>query len=175
MAAYHPALLKPLASQKTVIFSFVFAFLYLLIQIYTLNYRLVSQTLSGVFPSTYKLQVLWDLIQGYFVMFPPLEVLFNVITAILVGFNLMLIIVLAQTAKKTGSMKLTVGGTSILTLAGAGCPTCGVTVLSFLGPSSSFAGILLHSMVIQAVVVIILLASVLHSLKRLQASKVCKR
>lgn len=175
MAKTRPALLQILTGRIIFSFSLVIAALYLLIQIYALNYRLVGQTLSGTFPFSYKFHVLTNLIQGYFVMFPPLEVFINLVTAVLVGFNLMLIIALAQKMKNSGNMKLTVGGTGLLTLAGAGCPTCGVTVLSFLGPSSSFVGVIMHSLVIQTAIVIILVLSVLHSLKRLQASSYCKR
>lgn len=173
--ATHPTLLRPLTNRMILGLSLGIAVLYLLIQIYALNYRLINQTLEGIFPLAYKFQVFMTLIQGYFIMFPVGEVIVNLITAVLVGLNLILIIALAQKTKKTGNMKLTVGGTGILTLAGAGCPTCGITVLSFLGPGSSLAGVIIHSLVIQTAIVIILVLSVLHTLKRLQTSTYCKR
>ncbi len=107
-------------------------------------------------------------------MFPLQETLFTISTALLVGINLVLIISLTQQTKNSGGMRVSLGGTSIVALVSSGCPSCGITALSLLGPSSSFVGIFLHSLVIQVAVVVILVISVLHSLKLLRTGQACK-
>jgi len=147
---------------------------YLLIQIYLFNPSLFSQTILGDFPVSYKIKLSFDLIIGYFMMFPLPEIFFTLLAAILVGLNLALMIVLMQRVRNSGAAKLSVGGVGIVALMSTGCPGCGLTLLSILGPSSGAIALTLHNPLIQLFIISTLVFSSLYNLKRIETNKMCK-
>ncbi|HVZ58320.1 MAG TPA: hypothetical protein VG935_01015 [Patescibacteria group bacterium] len=173
MATSKPTFFSPLKDQKVIAIAAFLTIIYILIQVYGFNYRFITETLSGTFPFLYKAQVLGGLITGYFVMFPLLTTIFNLLAAILVGINLTLLIALTQKGRHTGEMKMTLGGSSLLAVVSAGCPSCGITLLSFLGPSSSVISFFLASPIVLLGILIILLASIIYNLYLLQKSLSC--
>lgn len=70
-------------------------------------------------------------------------------------------------------MKFSLGGVGVAALVSTGCPGCGLTLLSLLGPSTSVLAITLHSPLIQAAILAVLIFSVLYSLKRIEGSFAC--
>jgi len=162
-----------LKSRNVLLVTLFLGGIYLLIQIYFFNQSLISQTLLGDFPLTYKFHLSFDLLTGYFAMFPISQVFFTVAVAILVGLNLTLMIILMQRMKDAGNMKFSVGGVGIAALVSSGCPGCGLTVLSLLGPSTGILAITLHSPLFQSAIVATLILSILYSLKRIERSLHC--
>lgn len=166
--------LPVLRSRNVLVVTFFLGALYLLLQIYFFNNSLISHTLLGNFPLAYKFHLSFGLITGYFVMFPLSQVFFTVAAALLVGFNLTLMIILMQKMKNSGNMKFSVGGVGIAALVSSGCPGCGLTLLSLLGPSTGILALTLHSPLIQGGIIAILIFSILYSLRRIEDSLVCQ-
>lgn len=166
--------LRPLHDRAVLFLSGGIALIYLISQELLFNKDVLYQTALSNFPLSYKLHLSLDLLSGYFAMYPPLQLSFILVTAGLVGLNLTLAISLMQRMRKNGSMKMSLGGSSVLAVVSTGCPSCGLSVLSLLGPSSGFAAVLLHSTTAQFMIGLLLLASICYSLFQLQKSVVCK-
>lgn len=166
--------LPVLRNRNVLLVTFFLGVFYLLIQIYFFNHSLISHTLLGNFPLAYKFHLSFDLITGYFFMFPLSQVFFTVAVALLVGLNLTLMIILMQKMKDSGNMKFSVGGVGIAALVSSGCPGCGLTLLSLLGPSTGILALTLHSPLIQGGILAMLIFSIIYSLRRIEESIVCR-
>lgn len=147
--------------------------LYLLLQIFFFNHSIFSSTLLGDFPLEYKLKLSLNLISGYFVMFPLTEIIFNTLSALLVGLNLTLMFILMQRVRQSGRVKLSVGGAGVIALMSSGCPGCGLTLLSILGPSTGILAVRVHSLLFQIIILGILVFSAIYSLRKIDESLNC--
>lgn len=169
-----PSLWAPLKTRNVQFVAGVISILYLFIQAIFLNFGLLVQTLMSDASLWFKLHLSFSLLTGFIVMFPLRELVFMLLTAIFVGLNVALLIAVMQNVKRTGSMRMSIGGMSVLALASSGCPSCGLSLLSLLGPSTGIIGVALHSFTAQVVVLGLLLGSIIYSLKKLQAGFSCR-
>lgn len=167
-------LLRPLKSRAILMVALLISMAYILLQILVLNGRLLAQTLQGSFDFSYKITVLGQLIQGYFMMFPLSQTILGLVTALLIGLNLTLIISLMQKVKESGPKQLSFGGIGIVALASTGCPSCGLTILSLFGPSFAVVGVLFNSIFVQMTIIGVLVISIAYSLIKLNKSLVCQ-
>src|SRR5438132_1250068 len=76
---------------KVFFLSLLISFLYFSFSVYLLNYRLVFQTTLGDFSIGYKFKLLFELLQGVQTAFSPMDVTLSLITALLVGINIVLL------------------------------------------------------------------------------------
>ncbi len=166
-------IIKPLLNKKVFLFTFLFALVFVLLQIYSLNYRLINLTLFSNSPLFYKLILIWHLSIGYWKMFLLQDILFNLLTALLIGLNFSLFVLTLGNTKRNGALKLSFGGGSFFALMSTGCPSCGLTLLSFLGPSVSLITLFIKTAVVQMVIISILLFSLYSQLKTYQRSLSC--
>lgn len=109
--------------------------MYLILTILLMNSSLVGLTIFGDYPLSYKLQLLYDLISGVQATMTTQSLVILLLTASLVGINLTLIVARAVALRNQGHMRLVVGGSSLLGIAGSGCAACGLPVLSVFGLS----------------------------------------
>lgn len=116
---------------------FIFLF-YIVLPTFISNQALIAIELTGSFPLLFKLQFLFQLFLGSLLILPPLELFFTLLTGILLGINISLLIQSLTLLRKQRSLSFTVGGTSLLALAGTGCASCGISLLSILGISTAF-------------------------------------
>ena len=158
-------------SRKDYAIGILVALMYIMISLYFVNYRLILQTLFDTYPLTYKASLLSSLATGTWQMLPWYESILISITAILVGTNIILITKLLKKIKNQGKLKLSTGGASLLAIAGAGCPSCGISVLSVLGISSSAFPI--RGVTLQLITIGLLLISLIYNLKKLRQSQFC--
>ena len=126
-------MVRRLFSLKTVLLSLLIAALYIILTAYLMNIRLVTSTLSGSFPLSYKIAILRDLITGLTSVMTPLPLVFLIVIAILAGFNLTLFTLKFLELRGHSGIKLTTGGGMLLGVITGGCPACGIPVLSFIG------------------------------------------
>jgi len=161
-------MLRPFLYRNNLLILLLLALVYYLLQVYLFNFALINHTLLGTFPLLYKLTLFSQLISGHIGMFPLTQGLFLIMTSVLVGANLMLLLLRLQKARQLGRLKVSVGGTSLLAVFSSGCPSCGLTVFSFLGPSSSVASSLLRNDFLQLGILGLLTLSVFLSLQSLQ-------
>lgn len=149
--------------------------LYILFQVYLFNFRLINGTIIGDFPISYKAVLLFQLSKGIFTAFPQQQLLFTFVTALLTGLNLTLIVHAYRKMKsQEGKVTLSFGGMGALSLAASGCPSCGITILSLLGPASSSFSFFLNNIFVQMGIVLLLCISIAYSIKNITESTLCK-
>lgn len=162
-------ILKRELSFMSIALSISIAFLYIAAALFILNYRFILQTLEGNFPFLYKFSVLFGLFTGASRVFLPLEFFLFIITALFIGINMTLLIKAMRELKKQRSLKLSFGGL-VLPLAGVGCPSCGITLLSVLGPSTSIVLLPFQTILLQLVGISLLIFSFFSILKNFTPS-----
>lgn len=113
------------------------ASLYLLIITLLMNSSLAVDTLIGSHSLSYKIQITTSLIQGMWTSMSASALAILILTALLTGANLTLLFEKISFLKKFDKLQLVVGGNSLLGIAGSGCVTCGLPILSLLGLSGS--------------------------------------
>ncbi len=145
------------------------ALLYITAALFILNYRFIVQTVEGDFPLLYKFQILFGLITGVSRVFLPLEFLLFIITSLLIGINITLLGKAIRELKKQNSLKLSFGGV-VLPMMGVGCPSCGITLLSFLGPSTSIVLLPFQTILLQLAGIVLLALSFFSILKNFTPS-----
>ena len=150
-----------------------FMLAYLLLQAYILNHSLINQTVSGAFSLSYKTTLLYYVGTGYLSSLPLQYLSVTLFTTLLVGLNLSLAVLTYQKARAMGEMKLTLGGSSLLAVVSSGCPSCGLTALSLLGPSTGAISFFLHDVRIQILIVGILLFSIVYNFRKLLKAPIC--
>ncbi|GIW62105.1 MAG: hypothetical protein KatS3mg089_0957 [Patescibacteria group bacterium] len=166
-------MIKSLSNKRVFLFTLVFTLVFVLLQIYSINYRLINLTIFSNSPLYYKLTLIWHLFIGYWKMFGLQDVLFNLITALLVGLNFALFLMTLGNTKRSGALKLSFGGGSFFALISTGCPSCGITLLSFLGPSASLINLFIRTTIVQLLIIGVLLLSLYSQLKAYQRSLIC--
>ncbi len=156
----------------TVIFLTLF---YILLQIYLFNFRLINQTILGEYLLSYKFTLLYQLVKGFYISFPPKETIFTSVVALLAGMNIALLFSsITKMKKNQGSLKISFGGVSVLALASSGCPSCGITILSILGPASGPFSLFLHNSTVQVGIISLLLFSLFTTLRQYSRTNSCE-
>lgn len=166
--------LHPLRSRNVLIMTGFLSSMYYLIQVFLFHRILITQTLTDTYPLTYKVTLFIDLVRGYLTMFPLMHVSFILLSTVLVGLNLTLLIALIQRVKQSGKVKMSFGGMGVFALISTGCPSCGLTVLSFLGPSSGILAGVFHNPLAQTTMILLLGSSIFYSLRQLEKGLSCR-
>ncbi len=165
--------LKTVLEKKSIFLIFLIAFLYLTLAAYIMNYRLVLNTISGDFPLSYKFSILSSLFLGLKSALSAFDFYLLLLTSLLFGFNLILILKTIEMIKSSSHRaKLILGGGSILTIASAGCTTCGLSLISVLGAGASLTFLRFEGKFIYLFSISLLVLSIIYMLKKLQT--VCK-
>lgn len=125
-------------SKKDLVISSFIAAAYLLLTIFLMNFALAKDTLLGGYPLAYKVNITFSLILGMWTSMTHQTIFLLILIAFLSGLNLTLLAQKISLLKYAKSLQFTVGGGTILGIAGAGCASCGLPFLSLLGVSSSF-------------------------------------
>lgn len=168
------ATLKGFLSPKALLAIFSFSFLYYIGVALSINYRLVFSTLVGDAPLSYKFALLSELISGSVAAFGTSQALLILLLSLLVGFNLVLLYKTIRNMQQ-GVLRMVFGGSTMLGFVTAGCGSCGLSVLSILGVSTSLTFLPFHGKEIYWLSLGLLLFSSWYMLKTLQQSNVCKR
>lgn len=156
--------LKRELSVKTILVLLLIAFFYSATSLYALNYRFVLQSLNNSLPFNYKIWVLRDMLLGIGTALPTYELVLLLITSVLVGLNLALLLKEIRKLRKQGGIKLS-AGSLLVSGVGIGCPSCSITLLSFLGPSTSIVLLPYQTMTLQVVAIGFLLFSLYTMMK----------
>lgn len=123
--------------KRFIIPTLMIAFVYVILITYSMNVRILKDTLFGDYDFVYKFKLLFSLLQGMWTAMNGLglTILFSV--ALLTGANLTLLFSKINMLRNSKSLQLVVGGNSMLGIIGSGCAACGLPILSLLGLSGS--------------------------------------
>jgi len=154
------------------IFIFSIATIYTIFSIYAVNYQFFLTIIATNYSFIDKVEVINSLLIGSWAMFQKTEIAIILITSLLIGLNLALILKTLKKIKNSGKIALTAGSGGVLAIIGGGCASCGLTLLSLLGVSSKFLPF--NGLFMQAISIVLLIASAFYMLRQLQSTKYCK-
>lgn len=122
----------------------IIASLYYLLFIFLNNYSLILTTFYSSFQLQAKVQLLFLLLLGSGNSMDLLNLFSLIIIAVLTGINFVLLFEKIQLLQASGSLKLIVGGSSILGIVSSGCASCGLPLLAFIGLGGSLSILPFH-------------------------------
>ena len=160
-------------STKLIIPTFIIASLYIVVLTLLMNAELVRDTLFGVFPIDYKINLLFALLQGMWTTMSGIGLMIFFITALLTGANLTLLGQRLTALRKLDNLHVVAGGNSLLAIVGSGCASCGLPLLSILGVSGSLAFLPLKGTELSYISVILLSISLYLMIKSENSRQAC--
>jgi hypothetical protein len=154
-------LLKP----SVIIGGSVLAAVYILFSTLIINYKLITETVSGSYSFSHKITLILSLFLGITSLFPLFELLIILFMGFLMGVNVVLLVTsLRERKKQKGDWTFGLGFAGML--ATTGCAGCGITLLSFLGPTVSLSMLPFQGIVLQGTSMLLLIVSLIHTLNR---------
>ncbi|MGH7246189.1 MAG: hypothetical protein ACREGI_04620, partial [Candidatus Levyibacteriota bacterium] len=96
------------------------------------------------------------------------------VTSLLVGANLVMIVRTIYVLEHLGKVKVSIGGATLIALVTTGCASCGLSLLSILGFSSSLAFLPFRGLELHIGALLLLLISLYYMLWQLYKRKYCK-
>ena len=126
-----------LFSKRFIIPTLIITFLYIVVITYSMNVRILRDTLLGDYNIFYKLKLLYSLLQGMWTAMSGSGLIMLFLIALLTGANLTLLFSKVRLLKNNKRLRLVVGGNSHLGIVGSGCAACGLPILSLLGLGGS--------------------------------------
>ncbi len=159
---------------RTLASTLLIAILYYVFFIFLNNYSLVYSTVVAQFPMHTKLNIIVSLLTGIGTSLSGLNIIILGIVAVLTGLNSTLLFQNLKVMKSYGSMKVVVGGSSLLGLVSTGCASCGLPLLAFLGLGSSVSFLPLKGLELSLLTIILLLTSTFFLIKKLKTKSSCE-
>jgi hypothetical protein len=151
------------------------SFIYFTFTILLLNYRLTFSTILSNNPVSFKFTLLSSLIIGSMQSLGILDFILLVITALLVGTNLVIVFKNIKKLKKTGeNLMLSAGGGAIIGVFVAGCSTCGFSLFALLGLTSAVTLFPFQGTLIGILIILLLAISLFYSLRKLANEVYCE-
>jgi hypothetical protein len=161
-------------TKKAALSTLIIVVIYVVITILMMNGELVKQTLFSNFPLDYKYNLLMALITGVSTSMTGLGIFLLLLTAILTGLNITLLSQKLSQLRTSGKMHLIVGGGSFIGIAGSGCATCGLPILSFLGLAGSVTFLPFHGTELSIFAIGMLLLSLFFMIKNSTKNNLCE-
>lgn len=151
---------------KFLLESFIITFLYFAFSVLVLNYRFLEASFLGNNPLSYKLKVIYVLLQGSYSAFSTLDFSLLILTSVLVGVNLVLVIkIIKELSEDRGKLTFVVGGSGLIGVAVAGCTSCGFSLLSIIGLGGALSFIPFGGLGLHTFIIALLLISLVYSLR----------
>lgn len=165
---------KEILSGKYIIIIFITALIFIAIAAYSINYRLVFETLSGDYPFIYKIRILTDLFRGVGVALSGFDLLFLIVASVLTGVNIALIIRSIEHMKESGGIKFAAGGGALLGFVSTGCASCGFSLFSVLGIGGVLGILPFGNHTLYILSIGLLLFSISYMTRELNKSRFCE-
>ena len=150
-------------SLKFLFQSLFFAAFYIGLAMILLN----SLNLFSVWSSNYsvasKFKIFYILLLGTFRTISTIDIILLLIIAVLFGMNLSLVIQKINFIRREKNLKITLG-TGLISLASAGCASCGLSIVSFIGIGGVLALLPFGGMELYLLSIVILAASFTYNL-----------
>ncbi len=174
MPTWKELIIREFFSFKALLLIPFFTLLYATLSVVLLNYRFIYQIFSENFQLHYKINLLLALFSGLWTTLSLNDFILFVINALLVGINCYLILKTFYSLEHDGAVKFSIGGATLIGLVTTGCTSCGLSLLSLLGLSTSFSLLPFHGLELHLVAITVLLISLVYMTKKLYAVHSCK-
>lgn len=166
---------KEILSWRSLIFVLCVAVLYILLSGILLSTKLISGIFVANFAIEFKIKFLFFLLTGFWETLSFLDQALLVSDAFLTGLNLLLVYKTISSLNHKGKIRFSIGGATIISLITSGCASCGVSVISILGISSSALSFLpFHGLELHLLATVLLLISFIYMLRQLFVGIYCK-
>lgn len=160
---------------KTIITIILISIIYYSFSVLLLSEGLVTTTLLGNYPLTYKYNLLSALVLGSQQSLGNTNLILMILTSSLVGVNLVTVFKNLKKLKKMGGkLTLSASGTAIIGIFVAGCSTCGFSVFALLGLTAAVTVFPFEGTLIGLIIIAILIVSTIYSINTLHREVYCK-
>lgn len=149
-----------------IIASTAITIIYLIAVTFLMNSNLMIVTILGNFSLEYKFKIFISLLLSMWGSMTTVGFVLLILTAILTGLNISLLIKTLKGLKRQGSLKLVVGGSTLISIVGSGCASCGLPILALLGLGGSVAYLPFKGMELSYLSVILLTISLYVLIKQ---------
>lgn len=126
---------KQIFSKQVLFTAFLISVFYLALAVFLMNNSLVKDTLLGSYSLEYKVKILSGLLYGIATSMTTIGALVLISISVLTGLNISLLINRINILRRSGGVKIAVGGSAIVGIVATGCAACGLPVISLLGLS----------------------------------------
>ncbi len=158
---------------KIIAMTLAVATLYVVAMAYLMNASLVQDAIFGDHTLEYTRDILFALLFGIGTVMSGVSLFLLFTIALLTGANVSLLVERIRSARVSGKMRATVGGSSLLGIIGGGCASCGLPILALPGISGAIAYLPFQGMELSIVAIMLLTISFL-SLIRSRSGEVCR-
>ena len=149
------------------------AWMYGIFVLFLINSALVFDTIIGPFSRTYKTDLLLSIPGATWIMMETLERIPLLLTALLTAMNLVFGFHAIRKLGKIKNLHVAAGGSSILAIAGNGCSSCGLSIISLLGLSGVLAVLPFRGIEISYLAVFLLCISLYFMIKSQKSIQAC--
>ncbi|HVZ66642.1 MAG TPA: hypothetical protein VG917_00075 [Patescibacteria group bacterium] len=163
--------LKESVDLKFILKSFIYALLFLLVAGIVINIVNIISAFSYHYPILLESKLIFIYIAGTFQTVSNIDIVFLVVISALFGANLALVIEKLKFIKKQNNLRLTFGA-GIISIAAAGCATCGLSIMSLIGLAAVLAFLPLHGLEFYILAIIVLVLSFIYNLNSIY--KACR-
>ncbi|HVT01532.1 MAG TPA: hypothetical protein VHE53_04880 [Patescibacteria group bacterium] len=163
--------LKESINLRFVLKTIIFSTLFLGIAAVVINIVNIISALSFNYPLLVKTKLIFIYIGGTFQSITDIDIIFLTLISVLFGANLTLVLAKLKFVRKQNNLRLTFGA-GIISIAAAGCATCGLSLMSIIGLAGVLAILPLHGIEFYILAVIILILSFIYNLNSIY--KACK-
>jgi hypothetical protein len=141
----------------------IFGTLFLLLSLSLINIPNILSVISSNYPLFSKLRILSVIITGAFYTISGIDFVLLLIISVLFGANFAFVIEKFNFIRKQHNLRLTIGS-GIISLASAGCASCGLSLVSLVGLGSALAILPFRGVELYLLAIAVLLASFLYNL-----------
>jgi len=145
--------------------------LFILFSFVIINYKSYASFVFASYPFFAKLKIISLIFIGTFYATSPIDIVFLTVMAVLFGINMTMVINKFSLLKRKGNLRI-MFGTGIVSIAAAGCASCGLSFASLIGISAALTILPFGGVELYIIAIILLLISFYFNLKQL--IKVCK-
>lgn len=156
---------------KFALFAGLFSFIFLSLSLFLINFPNYITIILAPYNFYSKLNLISIFYIGSFQTVAGIDLLLLIIVAALFGLNLGMVIKKYRFIRNQPNLGITIGS-GIISLAAAGCASCGLSVMSLIGLGSALAILPFGGLELYLLAIIILFASLLYNLNSLY--KACK-
>ena len=174
MPSFSNTVKQELLSWKIFISIIIIAFLYISLSILLLNNRLFFSLIQDHLISFSTLLLFFSLFVGLWTSLSASDFFITILTALLVGINISLLLRTIALLGNKEKLHISIGGATIIGFVTTGCASCGLSILSLLGLSTTVSILPFHGLELHIGAVILLFFSCWYMLRQIHNGIYCK-
>lgn len=150
------------------------ALAYVLLSVVFLNYKFLFATFTSSFQLSAKVSIFLSLAEGLWTSMSHGDFVLLLMNACFFGINMLLLGKTISLLEHQGKVRLSIGGATLISLVTTGCASCGLSLLSVLGVTTSLSLLPAYNMAFHIGATAMLVLSTAYMLKKLHESTYCR-